>query len=90
MLTIDDIKAHLRIDYDDDDALLRRLLASATAECLRYLGQNHGSEAVLCADVQQGIVLMVQADYDGDPIKRNQARDAAMALWAGHCSQFGV
>jgi len=33
------------------------------------------------ADVVNGIILMVQADYDGDPLMRDKLRQAAEALW---------
>lgn len=32
-------------------------------------------------DVVNGIILMVQADYDGDPLQREKLRTAAEALW---------
>lgn len=32
-------------------------------------------------DVVNGIILMVQADYDGDPLMRDKLREAAEALW---------
>lgn len=32
-------------------------------------------------DVLNGIILMVQADYDGDPLVRDKYRNAAEALW---------
>ena len=35
----------------------------------------------VAADVVNGIVLMVQADYDGDPLQRDKLRQAAEALW---------
>jgi hypothetical protein len=32
-------------------------------------------------DVVNGIILMVQADYDGDPLNRDKLREAAQNLW---------
>ncbi len=32
-------------------------------------------------DVVNGIILMVQADYDGDPMNRDKLREAAQNLW---------
>lgn len=32
-------------------------------------------------DVVNGIILMVQSDYDGDPLMRDKLRSAAEALW---------
>ena len=39
------------------------------------------SEDPVAADVVNGIILMVQADYDGDPLMRDKLRQAAEALW---------
>jgi len=36
-------------------------------------------------DVYNGIILMVQADYDGDPEKRSILRTAAESLWMPYC-----
>jgi hypothetical protein len=35
----------------------------------------------VAADVVNGIILMVQADYDGDPLMRDKLRSAAESLW---------
>ncbi len=35
----------------------------------------------VAADVINGIILMVQADYDGDPLNRDKLREAAQNLW---------
>ena len=35
----------------------------------------------VAADVVNGIILMVQADYDGDPLVRDKLRTGAEALW---------
>ena len=90
MLTLDEVKHHLRIDDDDADPELSRLIDVAQAECMRYTGLTADSEVLDLPDVKNGMMLMIQADYDGDPLKRNQARECAVALWSGHCVQFGV
>lgn len=90
MLELDEVKYHLRIDDDDADPELTRLIAVAKAECVRYLGVADNSDVLDLPDVQNGMMLMIQADYDGDPLKRNQARECAVALWSGYCQQFGV
>ena len=87
MTTRSDCKAFLRVTHDDDDALLTRLLGSATREALAWMDDDRlpdvpGPEAEVSIpeDALQGIFLLVQADYDGDPAKRESYRKAATAL----------
>ena len=53
LVTLDEAKRHLRVEYPDDDALIERLIMAAT----RYVEQATG-----CRFVQQ----MVDELYDGD------------------------
>ena len=87
MTTLSDCKAFLRVTHDDDDALLTRLLGSATREALAWMDDDRlpdvpgpAAEMDIPEDVLQGIFLLVQADYDGDPVKRESYRRAACAL----------
>lgn len=92
-----EVKSALRITHADDDNLLGRLLQSATRECLRFLNsdelpvdQSSSNEIDIMPDVFQGIVLMVQADYEGDPTKRDTYRMAAESLWMPYRVEVGV
>ena len=86
MTTLSDCKAFLRVTHDDDDALLTRLLGSATREALAWMDDDRlpdvppAVEMDIPEDVLQGIFLLVQADYDGNPEKRESYRKAATAL----------
>ena len=87
MTTLSDCKAFLRLTHDDDDALLTRLIGSATREALAWMDDDRlpdvpgpAVEMDIPEDVLQGIFLLVQADYDGDPVKRESYRKAATAL----------
>jgi len=87
MTTLSDCKAFLRVTHDDDDALLTRLIGSATREALAWMDDDRlpdvpgpAVEMDIPEDVLQGIFLLVQADYDGDPAKRESYRKAATAL----------
>lgn len=105
-ITLQDVKQALRQTQSDDDALLNRLLASATQEALRFLGRSElptlpfeypytinsddevsevseetpSSEDPVAPDVVNAIILLVQADYDGDPLQRSALRSGAEAL----------
>ena len=87
MTTLSDCKAFLRVTHDDDDALLTRLIGSATREALAWMDDDRlpdvpgpAVETDIPEDVLQGIFLLVQADYDGNPEKRDAYRKAATAL----------
>ena len=79
-LTLADVKASLRVTHSEDDSLLTRLQASATNEAMRMLDDSAMTVDALPAVADQAIVLLVQADYDGDPEKRPAYRRAAEQL----------
>jgi len=84
MALIDDVKLALRIDGNDLDAEVDRLIKSATREYLQYTTGSiaAGTTAVeVPEDAINGIILMVKADYDADPIKRDLYRKSAETLW---------
>lgn len=87
MTVLSDCKAFLRVTHDDDDALLTRLIGSATREALAWMDDDRlppvpGADVILDLpeDAVQAVFLLVQADYDGDPAKRDTYRKAASAL----------
>lgn len=86
MSLLTDVKDALRVTHDSDDKLLKRLIDSACYECVSFLNVNANGDAQsavmeLPANVFNGVVLMVQADYDGDPEKREACRNSALNLW---------
>jgi len=88
-----DVKAALRITHDSDDLLLERLILSATQEYVNFAGvetDSDDTEIEVPEDVINGVVLMVQADYDADPLDREKYRDAAKHLWGTHRLDFGI
>lgn len=90
MALLDLVKAHLRIDGDEHDTLLQHLIASSTAECRRFTGLKADAAELSEPDIQTGILLAVQADFDGNPAQRAVYLRAAQALWTPFCRQFGV
>ena len=85
--TLADLKSFLRLTHDEDDALLTRLMGSALRECLAWMDDGRlpdvpgpAVEVDLPEDVIQGAFLLVQADFDGDPVKRDAYRKAATSL----------
>lgn len=79
-VTLDEVKAALRVAHGDDDLLLGRLILSATDETLRLLDAAGMTAEDIPPVGNQAVVLLVQADYDGDPEKRPVYRRAAEQL----------
>lgn len=91
MALLDDVKAHLRITDNDSDVLLNRLIASATREYISFTGVDATESTVPAEeDAVTGIILMVQAGYEGQPQDRNAYRDAAIRLWTPYRVNMGV
>jgi hypothetical protein len=96
-----DVKAALRVIHAEDDAELTRLLDSATREYLAFIDSGALPEEVEAAggtpgevfipeDAFNGIVLMVRADYESDPLDRKKLREAAESLWFPYRKGLGV
>ena len=90
MALLDDVKLHLRISGTDSDALLTRLINSAVREFINFTGITASSVVTTEEDAVNGIILAVQADYDGDPAKRGVYMAAAHALWMPYRVNMGV
>ena len=98
MLTLEDVKAAISVTHDDDNMLILRLMDSAARECaLTIYGTVPDYTAIgAVADPQtvqmlkQGIILMVQSDYEGDPTKRNEYLTVAKALWNPYRTIWGL
>ena len=98
MAIIDEVKATLRISHTDDDALLARLITAASHECAQYVygtvpdytatGAVANPQTVEM--LKQGIILMVQNDYEGDPAKRDEYLAVAKSLWNPYRVVWGL
>jgi len=92
MLDLTIVKAALRVTHNSDDDEIERLIASATREYLEFSGEDEISSDMFEGreTVATGVILMVQADYDADPLDREKYRDAAKHLWGKHRLDFGL
>ena len=102
-VSIDDAKAYLRVQHDSDDALLQRLLDAAEDQVCQYLGRDQlpnlgdvsGSSSVsdgeLAPSVFAGVLVVVQAHYEGaDAAAIDAARTTMQALLAQYRIGLGV
>ena len=65
MLTLAETKLHLRVDHDDEDALIAALMATATAACADYLNMEAADLVVAVpAPVKSAALLLVGTLYE--------------------------
>ena len=65
MLTLAETKLHLRVDHDDEDALIAALMATATAACADYLNMPAADLVVAVpAPVKSAALLLVGTLYE--------------------------
>lgn len=90
-VSLQDVKDQLHVLHDQDDALLERLILSATNEYAQFINADpSSSDLVITDDACNGIVLMVRADYEVDPEKRPALRKAAETLWMPYRTGLGI
>ncbi len=58
MLTLDEVKTYLRVDHDEDDAIIENLISSAQQLCMDILRTDDESELM---DDKNGKVAMLYA-----------------------------
>jgi len=91
MSALSDVKSALRVIQSSDDELLTRLIGSALREALAFLDSGEFplpgvqssysiDDVVIPDDCFQAVVLLVSADYDAPPDKREVYRKAAEGL----------
>lgn len=65
MLTLAETKLHLRVDHNDEDALIAALMATATAACADYLNMEAADLVVAVpAPVKSAALLLVAGLYE--------------------------
>ncbi len=85
MLTLAETKLHLRVDADDEDALIEALMATATAACADFLNMPAADLVVAVpAPVKSAALLLVGTLYEhresqGDrPYNKNPTFEALL------------
>jgi uncharacterized phage protein (predicted DNA packaging) len=65
MLTLPETKLHLRVDHNDEDALIQSLMDTATAACADYLNMPAADLVVAVpAPVKSAALLLVGSLYE--------------------------
>ena len=91
MLTLAETKLHLRVDHNDEDALIGALMATATAACADYLNMEAADLVVAVpAPIKSAALLLVGALYEqresqGDrPYSKNPTFEALLNPYRAH------
>ena len=91
MLTLAETKLHLRVDHDDEDALIAALMATATAACADYLNMEAADLVVAVpAPVKSAALLLVGTLYEHResvserPFSKNPAFEALLNPYRVH------
>ena len=91
MLTLAETKLHLRVDHNDEDALITALMATATAACADFLNMEAADLVVAVpAPIKSAALLLVGALYEqresqGDrPYNKNPTFEALLNPYRVH------
>lgn len=91
MLTLAETKLHLRVDHNDEDALIGALMATATAACADFLNMEAADLVVAVpAPIRSAALLLVgtlyeQRESQGDrPYNRNPTFEALLNPYRVH------
>ena len=91
MLTLAETKLHLRVDHNDEDALITALMTTATAACADYLNMEAADLVVAVpAPIKSAALLLVGTLYEqresvGErPYNRNPTFEALLNPYRVH------
>ena len=91
MLTLPETKLHLRVDHNDEDALIEALMATATAACADLLNMPAADLVVAVpAPIKSAALLLVGALYENResmgerPYNKNPAFEMLLAPYRVH------
>lgn len=92
VISLADLKLALRVTNYDEDSDIARKRASAVTECARFINRDLPltADGIVPPDLVNGVVLMVQADYELDPLQRATMRMSAERLWGPYRSRIGI
>ena len=91
MLTLQETKLHLRVDHNDEDALIEALMTTATAACADYLNMEAADLVVAVpAPIKSAALLLIGTLYEqresvGErPYNRNPTFEALLNPYRVH------
>ncbi len=76
IVTVDEMKNYLRVDFDEDDALIENLMSAAEKQCMDILRTEDIADLEQCENGKIAVMYVVAYLYDN----RNDADFNAMNL----------
>lgn len=64
LITLEEMKNYLRVDFDDDDALIEALITAATRICMDILRTEDTDELSACENAKAAILYTVAYLYE--------------------------
>ena len=64
MVSVDEMKNYLRIDFEDDDSLLESLISGAKAHCMDIIRTDDESDLAGCPNGKLAVMFMVAYLYE--------------------------
>lgn len=76
LITLEEMKNYLRVDFDDDDALIKTLITAATRVCMDIFRTENLNELSACENAKAAIFYTVAYLYE----HREEADHHALTL----------
>ncbi len=64
IVTLDEMKNYLRVDFDEDDALIENLMSAAEKQCMDILRTEDTTELEKCENGKIAVMYVVAYLYD--------------------------
>lgn len=64
IVTVEEMKNYLRIDFEDDDALIEHLIMAAVKQCMDIMRTEDEADLVGCANGKISVMFMVAYLYE--------------------------
>ncbi len=64
IVTVDEMKNYLRVDFDEDDALIENLMSAAEKQCMDILRTEDTAELEKCENGKIAVMYVVAYLYD--------------------------
>jgi uncharacterized phage protein (predicted DNA packaging) len=64
MVTVEEMKQYLRVDFDDDDSLIEYMLTSAKRLCMDIMREDDETEFFACENAKSAVMYTVAYLYE--------------------------
>jgi len=79
-VTVEEMKSYLRIDFDDDDALIENFITAAKKQCMDILRTDDEADLDACANGKIAVMFTVAYLYEHREEADHHAMDLTLRL----------